>query len=197
MSAPRRATTVDWAQIHARIEDLGRTLAGADQRTPDEEARLLADRARALAQRAMAGDGPAASTTEVLRFALGGRVVAIAARWVVEVVRHVTPAPLPGAAPPLRALVAWRGRVLTVLDLRDALGAPAGGDAHHLLVLGGEQAELGLLVDEIVGLDTLDDARLHPLPDAAAGHDYAAGLVDDATVLLDGAALLRRHPADA
>lgn len=192
---PRRVERVDWVQVHARIEHLARELAGADARTPDEERALLEARARLLARRGATGD--AAPTTEVVRFAIGGRVAAIAARYVVEAVRDATPTPLPGAAPPVRALVAWRGRILTALDLRDALGAPAVGEPRRLLVLGESRAELALLVDEILGLDVLEDAGVHPLPDGAAGGAYAAGLAADATLLLDGAAVLRLHPADA
>jgi purine-binding chemotaxis protein CheW len=190
---------VDWAQVHARIEHLARELAGAGVRAPEEEARLLAERARALARPGDRAGRDEARPLDVVRFTLGGRAVAVGARWVVEAVREVTPTPLPGATPPVRALVAWRGRVLTALDLRDALGAPprAADGPGQLLVLGAERPELGLLVDEIVGLDTLDERRLHPPPDGAAGGDYAAGLADDATFLLDGAAVLRRHPTDA
>ena len=192
---PRRVEGVDWMQVHARIEHLARELAGADERTPDEERALLEARARLLARRGVADD--AAASTEVVRVAIGGRVAAIAARFVVEAVRDAVPTPLPGATPPVRALVPWRGRILTALDLRDALGAPGGGEPRRLLVLGESRAELALLVDEILGLDVIEDARVHPLPDGAAGHDYAAGLADDATLLLDGAAVLRLHPADA
>lgn len=192
---PRRVERVDWLQVHARIEHLARELAGADARTPDEERALLEERARLVARRGVADD--AAPRTEVVRFAIGGRVAAIAARFVVEAVRDAAPTPLPGARPPVRALVPWRGRILTALDLRDALGAPAAGDPRRLLVLGESRAELALLVDEILGLDEIEDARVHPLPDGAAGRDYAAGLADDATLLLDGAAVLRLHPADA
>jgi chemotaxis signal transduction protein len=192
---PRRVEQVDWLQVHARIEHLARELAGAGERSPEAEQALLAERARLLARRG--GAAEAAPSTEVVRFALGGRVAAIAARWVVEAVRESTPTPLPGAAPPVRALVPWRGRILTALDLRDALGAPAGAEPRRLLVLGDARAELALLVDEILGLDTIADARVHPLPDGAAGRQYALGLADDATLLLDGAAVLRLHPADA
>jgi len=150
---PARASSADWAEVHARIEHLARELAGAGVRTPEEERQLLEERARALARRVddAARDLPA---TDVVRVTLGGRAVAVPARHVVEVVRDAAIAPLPGAAAPVRALAAWRGRILTALDLRDAIGAPA-------------------------------------------GRDYAVGLADDATVILDVAAVLRRHPADA
>ena len=193
---PARAASADWAEVHARIEHLARELAGAGVRTPEEERQLLEERARALARRADdAGRDRAA--TDVVRVTLGGRAVAVPAQHVVEVVRDAAIAPLPGAGAPVRALAAWRGRLLTALDLRDAIGAPAGGEARHLLVLGLDRPELGLLVDDVVGLDRLEAARIHPPPDGAAGRDYASGLADDATLILDVAAVLRRHPADA
>lgn len=200
----RRATptgidAVQWAQTHARLEDAARGAdAAASALDPEQADLLLRERARALARPLGASD--VAPTLEVLRVGIGGRALAVETRHLHAVLRDVAPTPLPGAAAPVSALVPWRGRILTALDLRAPLGIPATADdaARHLLVLGDALPELGLLVDEVHALESLDPARLHPLPDgAAARREYVAGLTDDALLLLDAAALLRLHAADA
>ncbi|HEU4629128.1 MAG TPA: chemotaxis protein CheW [Gemmatimonadaceae bacterium] len=188
--SPRDLENVAWAELHARVEEVGRTLAGGSAADP---AAVLAARARELARVPAAPDAEPA--LEVLGFTLGERTFGIESHHVHEVLRDVRLTPLPGAAAPVTAVVAWRGRILTVLDLRGALGAPPGpAPATRLLVLGDERPELGLLADDIGTLTPLAATALHPLPEGAtAQREYVRAITDDATVLLDGAAILRLH----
>ena len=197
MTAPRDQKrkrdleNVAWSELHARVEEVGRVLA-AGESSVDPTA-VLAERARALAR---VPEAPAAEdAVEILGFTLGERAFGIESRFVHEVLRDVRATPLPGAAAPVVAVVASRGRILTVLDLRAALGAPAGSGApRRLLVLGEERPELGLFADGVSTLSSHFTTQLHPLPDGAvARREYVRAITDDATILLDGAAILRLH----
>ncbi len=61
-------------------------------------------------------------------------------------------------------------------------------------MLGGERPELGLLVDAVDGLESLEAGGIHPLPEGAAAYrEYVRGITDDALLVLAGAAVLRLH----
>ncbi|HEY0971115.1 MAG TPA: chemotaxis protein CheW [Gemmatimonadales bacterium] len=166
---------------------------------PAAAARILEERARRLAMR------PAAATTgelvELLGFTLGGSRLAIESRFVVAVVREVLPTPLPGAVAPVAAVVAWRGRVMTVLELHTVLAAAAGAPSRalpHMLVLGETAPELGLLVDDVDALVTIEASELRPVPEGTpARAEYLNAMAPDTIPVLDAAAILRLHAADA
>src|SRR5690606_14684400 len=132
----------------------------------------------------------------VLVFAVGGQSYAVESRYVVHVfpLRELTR--LPGAAPPLFGVTAWRGSLLTLVDLREVLGVAGRPlpDLGRVVVLGGERAEFGVLVDTVHEIATLLEAEIRPLP--AGGERerrYVRGLVRDGVQVLDGGELLRIH----
>lgn len=156
------------------------------RRLLDERARLLA---RPLATAADAGD-----LVDVVTFHLAGERFALATRYLVEVGRRARLTALPGAAPPLHALTAWRGELLTVFDLAAllGLGPPPAAERGWLLVLGEERPRFGVLADALGEFRTLSPRALGPAP-TGEGSPYLLGLADDALVVLDGDALLRIH----
>ncbi|HEX5581528.1 MAG TPA: chemotaxis protein CheW [Gemmatimonadaceae bacterium] len=188
-----------WAELLARIEHSARATAGVADPDPAVAARLLEERARRLAVRP--APAPAEMPVELLGFSLGGRRFAVESRFVVATVRDVHPTPLPGAVAPVAAVVAWRGRVMTVLDMRSALGIPAGAPVPQqprMLVLGGTDPELGILVDSVDTLATLAPSELHEVPEGThARVEYLRAMAPDAVPVLDAAALLHLHAADA
>lgn len=188
---------VDWAHLAARVEDVGRTLAEGAHATPEEVARELARRAAELASPAIVPS--AAPETELLILEVGGRRFGLETRHVVEVVRQPPIAPLPGGAPPVVAVAAWRGRILTALDMR--LSGSAGSSVSHpplLVVLGGDGAELGLLADRAETVTSIPSTSLLPVPEGqAAWTEYMQAITPEALPVLDGDAILRRHPPDS
>src|SRR5689334_13461259 len=84
---------------------------------------ILEQRARQLA-RPVVRDGVRFGV-EALKFALGREHYAIESRYVAGVFRLTKLVPLPGARSPVVGLTAWRGDILTVLDIRQLLGRPA------------------------------------------------------------------------
>lgn len=201
MSPPREPsagavrTAVDWAEVHARVEEAGRRLAAAHFRSPAEEEQLLRERARALA-RPPAPAPAAGAIRQFLIVGIGGQRLGIASDLVAAVLRDMALTPLPGAQPPVTAIVASRGRLLACLELAGALGAaPAEtGGRRRLVVLTADDAELALLVDSVDDLAEVAADAIHPPPTGEAGDGAPLlGITHDAMPLLDAAALLRRY----
>jgi purine-binding chemotaxis protein CheW len=155
---------------------------------------LLKDRARELAR--PAASPVASDTIEVVSFALGTEVCAVESRYVVEVCRLADLALLPGAEPPVLGVTAWRGRMLTILDLRPVLGIPVEvlNEQGRVVVLGERREAIGVRADAVHGVVALRpcDVREPPVG-VAVKREYLRGVTGDALLVLDAAKLLRIH----
>ena len=153
---------------------------------------MLAERARALARPPAPERDPGAVRQYVV-VEVGGHRLAVDAGCVAAVLRGVRPTPLPGAAPPVTAIVLWRGRLLACLGAGPSGAAPAeAAEGARLVVLDEGGAELALLVDAVDELVEVATSDIHPAPAGAADLPLL-GLTSDALPLLDARTLLRRH----
>lgn len=124
-----------------------------------------------------------AASEEVVVVRLGGSRYALAMDSVAEVGRPPALTRVPGLPAWLAGVANWRGRVLSVLDLRPLLDAP-GGDLDRrarLVVLNRGGVPVGLLTEGVQGSRTVDMEQVEPalahLPGTAA--DLLAGQVTD------------------
>lgn len=187
---PRAGAAIDWADLHRRMEAAQAGHVEADPRA------LLESRARALAQAPADQEAAAAEQLRLLTFSLGGERYAVELRYVVEVFRLPMLSPLPGAPAPVFGLTAWRGELLTLLDLRRILGLPSErlDDLRIALVLGERAAPFGVLADVVDEVLVLDPRTVRPVPEGAATQrEYIRGVTADAVLVLDAARLLERH----
>lgn len=155
---------------------------------------VLEERARALARPVTSESD--AGTIEVVTFVLANEAYAVESRYVIEVFRLVDLALLPGAAPPVFGITAWRGGLLTVLDLRPLLGVSAAAlnDLSRVLVLGATGRSAGILADAVEADVRLRAATVREPPDGvAAQREYLLGVTGDAVLVLDAGKLLRLH----
>jgi len=151
-------------------------------------ARILHERAVALARAPQADSSPDGQL-ELLEFKLANERYALETRHVVEVhpLRELTP--LPGTPPFIRGIVNLRGRILPVFDLKKFFGLPEQGvtDLHRIIVVRGNDLELGLLADVVAGVRSVALESLAPplptLSDIAAV--YLRGVSDERLVVLD------------
>jgi purine-binding chemotaxis protein CheW len=133
---------------------------------------------------------------EVLRFMLAGERWGIEAGYVLQVFRLADLARLPGAPPPVLGVTAWRGRMLTVLDLRQALGlaATALDELDRVIALGEERPAFGVLADTVEDIVTLRASAIQPAREGGqARREFLKGVTTDAVVIVDAAALLRGY----
>ncbi len=155
---------------------------------------VLEERARRLAQ--VPAAAPEGDTLEVITFALANETYAIESRYVLEVFRLVDLSPLPGAEPPVYGVTAWRGMLLTVLDLRPVLGlsVAALNDLSRVIVLGEQRAAFGILVDAAWELVRLPASSIRKAPAGlAAQPEYIHGITDEAVLILETVHLLHLY----
>ena len=129
----------------------------------------------------------------LVRFRAGEDVFALESRFVREVVRLRQLSPVPGAPLAVLGVTTYQGEILAVVDLLSVVHI-AGvrlRDSLWLLVLGVDTAEFAITADEILGaVDLSHDALLPPGSAAATTSPLIFAITEDATAVLDGAALL-------
>jgi purine-binding chemotaxis protein CheW len=152
-----------------------------------EAERTLHERARKLARPAQ--QRPDAEQIELLEFRLARERYAVESRHVQGVypLRDLTP--LPGTPPFLLGLVNVRGRILPVFDLRKLFELPEQGltDMHRIVLVRGNDLELGLLADVIVGVREMARESLQPSLATLTGirAQYLLGVTDQHLIVLD------------
>lgn len=145
-----------------------------------------------------AGAGPAPD--RLLLFRVAGRDFALPLRPVVEVVRHRRPTPVPWSDPAVEGIVPLRGRMVTLLDIRQRLGLDARGEGSGrqvIVVDGGEDGLVGLIVDEVNGVAPPSVPEPPPAALKTTRPDLCRGVLGGGeryVVLLDLAALVKRDP---
>lgn len=167
----------------------GATAAGGDRQVLEERARRLAR---------PVDPPPAADTVSVITFGLANETYAVEARYVLQVFRLTGLAPLPGAQTMVSGVTSWRGGLLTVLDLRPALGVSVAAlsDLSRVIVMGDQRLAFGILADAVLDLVTVPRAAIRTPPaGVAASRDLLRGVTGDAVLVLDAEALLRLHRA--
>ncbi|HET6447933.1 MAG TPA: chemotaxis protein CheW [Conexibacter sp.] len=121
--------------------------------------------------------------------ALGGEEYGLPVGQVREIVRYSAPRPVASDVPWMRGVVSLRGRLVPVHDLATRLGvgtsAPPPSTAKLVIVETADEP-IGVLVDDVVEVLTVDEAQLEPVP---SGEGRIARVGDRLVVLLDGAEL--------
>jgi purine-binding chemotaxis protein CheW len=154
----------------------------------NEAERILQTRARALARKPPSASAEGAML-ELLEFRLASERYAVESRLVQEVhpLRDLTP--LPCTPPFVLGIVNVRGRILPVLDLKKFFGLPEQGltDLHRFIRVSGNELELGLLADVIVGIRSVAADSLQTSLPTLTGirADYLKGISDERLVVLD------------
>lgn len=196
MSPRKRATQgpVRWEEVRHRMDALGSALEDGATLSAAKVREVLAARARTLARSAdeRAGD----ELIEVVTFALATERYAIESRYVVEVFRLADLALLPGSDAPALGVAAWRGGLLTVLDLRPLLGIPVAAlsDLGRVVVLGEAGATFGFLADAVLEVAHLRRSEVcEPAEGVAVKRDFVRGVTGEALIMLDAGKLLRIH----
>ena len=131
-------------------------------------------------------------TAELLAFRLGRERFAFDVRALDEALESPAVGPVPvGGASILAGLLRHGERSIPVFDTGRVLGVPGAPRAHVLVMRSGTR-RIGLLVDEVDDVITLDLGAIK-LPPFDAGDDLLLGVTwgaDDLTAILDARALI-------
>lgn len=150
--------------------------------------RVLLERAEHLARPLV--EAHSAPTIEVLHFELAGERYAVATAFVQQIARRPKIFAVPGIPAHFVGIAVLHDESL-VVDLRLLFGlAPDSGEAQHVVFLGRDRVEFGILVDTLLAIDSIDPQAVQPSSAADGERSLAAGMLPDAEVVLDGAALL-------
>lgn len=156
---------------------------------------LLQKRARALARPARTQSRDESRDHVVFRLEKIKFAVTLASVVEVFTPRQVTP--LPGWAHGNAGLTAWRGDLLLILDVRELLAVASAPNTNidRTVVMRDGAITAGIIVDEIMGIQQIDEDRLEPLPErlSSIGTGIVTGLTDTGVIVLDPAALLQHH----
>jgi purine-binding chemotaxis protein CheW len=184
---------IDWDEVHAQLDRAESAAREALRPSAERTREVLDGRARALA-RIPARVPDAAEVLEVATFSLDDERYAIETRHVRRVARLGGLVPIPGAPAALAGVINSGGEILAVFDLRVLFGKAGKGPAEqtHVIVLGGDRDELGIVTDDVhevlsLGIGEVLDSPVAP---EGLGRHAVRGVTERALIVLDGAALL-------
>jgi chemotaxis signal transduction protein len=181
------ATAERWNVLRRRLDQIASAVEALH--SPAEVQAILSDRARALAKRPEREGGTANAGMYVL-VRLEQDRYALPAALVREVFRPAEAALLSGAERPLVAVVAHRGELVALLDVRETtIGDGDPGEAWMAVAIDHAGKRAALVVDELLGVQMIAPETIHEVP--AAGRVPATGVTTDGTLLLDPRALTR------
>lgn len=158
----------------------------------DKRRRILRARAAILAQE------PKSETKEeqieIVEFLLANERYALESSCIGEVCPLWELTPLPCTPPFVLGVVNIRGKILSVLDLRQFFDLPNNGlsDLNKVIVLRDDAMEFGILADVIIAAYRIPLNALQPslptLTDSRA--EYLLGVTEERLVVLDGRKIL-------
>lgn len=161
--------------------------ASSDSSVKAVDRKILRDRARKLSQ---SPELQVASTSfEVLEFRLAQESYALETSYVSEVYPLKDLTPLPGTPSFMLGVVNVRGRITPVIDIKRFFELPDKGltDLHRIILVKGNDLELGLLADSIVGVHSIAVDSLQASLPTLTGirSDYLKGVTAERLVVLD------------
>ncbi|WP_020410029.1 chemotaxis protein CheW [Hahella ganghwensis] len=184
--------SMDWDALKRQLEQNEAALA--KQFAPSDQAvqQRLLERAKALARSSPVHQEQ--SSTDWLLFSVADEVYAINPVYVVSVIpiKHITQ--IPCTPTYVLGVVGFRGRMISVIDLRILFDLPVKGltDRNSLVILSSGQMEFGLLTDQVRGVEALDDSKIYPPPANITSNqaDYLHGITLSQYAVLDAVKLL-------
>lgn len=207
LNQPKRLSQPTPSRTTSSTPQLQSHLLQDEQLNPTELAEIWARRAYALAQ-----EPPVAITGQtiaLLIFRLDNERYGIEVTNVREIYPRQQLTPVPRTPAFVAGVFSARGRILSVIDLRAFLGLPASPATHgrgqaevsqtKIIVAANTdsaaetaQMEVGLLVDEVIDVQTIFIEALEaPLTTQAGSHaHHIRGVTSDLLVVLDLNALL-------
>jgi purine-binding chemotaxis protein CheW len=179
----------DWQQAYARLE---RAVASGTQRSPEQVARILEERAQKAARPAEEVAAPA-EALDLLVFSVGTERYGIETAHVVEVIPLRALTSVPCVPDFVLGVIHHRGRMLPVLDLGRLVGpgARAADETGRVVSLEVGPMAFGLRADAVVGVAHARAAELAPPAgtDPGGRRTLLRGVSADGVAVLDVEAL--------
>ncbi len=189
----KRAASIDWSAIHRRLETAQAALQQDLTPTPEEQKRILKARACALA-RTPKGEDITTARIEVVEFLLAYERYGLELLYVREVYPLKELTSLPCTPPFVVGIINVRGRLLSVLDIKNFFDLPAKGltDLNKVIIVHDPSMEFGILADALLGVRSIPIEEIQAsLPTLTGIRDeHLMGVTKDRLVILDAGRLL-------
>lgn len=124
--------------------------------------------------------------TSLVLTRMGGRPVAVSCEYVVELIPRVEVDRVPDSPHNVIGVINLRGRVVPILDLRSKLSSktPLPPHQHFVIIRGRQDKLLGLAVDEVRDVITVDTDSIEQPGDVAGVRSPGVVRVEDDLVLV-------------
>jgi purine-binding chemotaxis protein CheW len=185
--------SIRWEDVHRRLADAGQQFFETTHPSPERRRAILKDRARVLAEPDKKTTGDVKLIT-VVEFDLAREHYAVENQYVREImpIREFTP--IPGTPPFILGVIAVRGRIISLMDMRRCLNLPPTGliNGSRAVLLADEHMEFAILADRVIGLRSLRMDSLQPSVTAltGTGAEYLLGVAPDGFIVFDGKKIL-------
>ena len=193
MPGNKQAASVDWSEIHRRLQAGREALERGWTPTAEEKKEILKARARALARAAKEKEATG-DYLEVIEFLLAYETYAIESSSVREVYPLKELTPLPCTPPFVLGVINVRGQIVSVIDIKRFFDLPEKGltDLNKVIILQDQEMEFGILADVIQGVRTISVREIQPSLPTLTGirAEYLRGVTSDGLVVLDAAKIL-------
>jgi len=200
-SQQKQPPTIDWKEIHRRLEESQLTIEGGWAPSPEEKKKILKTRAKTLAKESKEKE-TAEKYIKVIEFLLSYEKYAIESSYVREIYPLKELTPLPCTPPFVLGIINVHGQIISVIDIKKFFELPEKGlsDLNKVIILHSgrpvlsrvEGMEFGILADVILGVNNISLSQLQPSLPTLTGirEDYLKGVTGEQVVILDAEKLL-------
>jgi purine-binding chemotaxis protein CheW len=200
-SQQKQPPTIDWKEIHRRLEESQLTIEGGWAPSPEEKKKILKTRAKTLAKESKEKE-TAEKYIKVIEFLLSYEKYAIESSYVREIYPLKELTPLPCTPPFVLGIINVHGQIISVIDIKKFFELPEKGlsDLNKVIILHSgrpvlsrvEGMEFGILADVILGVNNISLSELQPSLPTLTGirEDYLKGVTGEQVVILDAEKLL-------
>jgi purine-binding chemotaxis protein CheW len=123
------------------------------------------------------------TSQQLVVFSLGAEEYALPIAAVHEIIRFSEPRSVASEVAWIRGVIGLRGKIIPIFDLAARLEI-AGGDPGKIVIVETGTGQVGVTVDEVEEVLTVDSGQLEPVPTADAGTIEAIAKIDDRLVIL-------------
>lgn len=161
-NAPR--TAIDWDVIRRQIEEANQKLASGEEISPEALEKAWARRSAQIAHKIQ--EEHQGEMIQAAIISLDGELYGLDVQNIfdIRVLERITFVPRVPAW--VLGVVNWRGRILSVVDLRQFLGLASNGAANknkstqRLMVLQAGEMEVGILADEVFSIESIPVSKI-------------------------------------
>ncbi|MDP4289769.1 MAG: chemotaxis protein CheW [Bacteroidota bacterium] len=166
---------------------------GTGTGNPEQDLKILHERALALSRLQDNGHKEHTDSLYVVKFMLSGEVYCIEAELVSEVLPLKELAVIPCTPPFIVGIINIRGQVFTVLNLKKVFNLSERGisEFNKVMIVCHENISFGIVADAIIGTQYIGNAAINQVLYSTKSNEFITGVTSEGLIVLDGKALIK------